>query len=111
MIQIEIVPREGVNAYTLLRSRVHRAATWRWGNRAKTRLRHVQSEGWIDVKRAGRVVTAHVFPKSPRDVFYLAEKLTGRLVAWFGDDLMSINVRFSAKPHKKKKAKRRAKKR
>jgi hypothetical protein len=111
MIQIEIVPREGVNAYTLLRSRVHRAATWRWGNRAKTRLRHVQSEGWIDVKRSGRVVTAHVFPKSPRDVFYLAEKLTGRLVAWFGDDLESVNVRFSAGSRKKKKAKRRAKKR
>ncbi len=108
MIQIEIVPREGVNAYTLLRSRVHRAATWRWGNRAKTRLRHVQSEGWVDVKRSGRVVTAHVVPKSPRDVFYLAEKLTGRLVAWFGDDLLSINVRFAAKPKKKK---RRAKKR
>ena len=102
MIQIEIVPRKGVNAYTLLRSRVHRAATWRWGNRAKTRLRHVQSEGWIDVKRSGRVVTAHVVPRSPRDVFYLAEKLTGRLVAWFGDDLEAVTVRFAPKPRKKK---------
>jgi hypothetical protein len=105
MIQIEIVPRKGSNAYTLLRSRVHRANTWKWGNRAKTRLRHVQSKGWLDVKRSGAVATAHVVPKDPRDIFYLTEKLTGRLVAWFGDDLESITVRFGAK--KKTRAKKR----
>jgi hypothetical protein len=103
MIEIEIHPREGVNAYTLLRSKVHQAATWRWGNRAKTRLRHVQSEGWVDVKRSGRVVTARVVPKSPRDVFYLAEKLTGRLVAWFGDELVAIHVKLNAPGRRKTK--------
>ena len=107
MIQIEIVPKKGVNAYTLLRSRVHRANTWKWGNKAKTQLRHVQSKGWLTVKRAGRVVTAHVMPKDPRDIFYLTEKLTGRLVAWFGDELESVTVRFGAGPKKKKRAKKR----
>jgi hypothetical protein len=102
MIEIEIVPRKGTNAYTLLRSRVHRANTWKWGNRAKTRLRHVQSKGWLVVKRAGPVVTAHVVPKDPRDIFYLTEKLTGRLVAWFGDDLESVTVRFGPKKKTKR---------
>ena len=108
MIEIEIHPREGVNAYTLLRSRVHRAATWYWGNRAKTRLRHKQSEGWVDLKRSGRMVTARVVPKSSRDVFYLAEKLTGRLVAWFAGDLAGVHVRFTgARPRTKRTRKRR----
>ncbi|MFI5280858.1 MAG: hypothetical protein ACHQU1_10200 [Gemmatimonadales bacterium] len=97
MIQIEIVPKKGSNAYTLLRSRVHKAATWRWGNRAKTQLRHVQSKGWLTVKKDGAMATAHVVPKDPRDIFYLTEKLTGRLVAWFGNDLESVTVRFGAK--------------
>jgi len=30
MIQIEIVPKKGVNAYTLLRSRVHDAQSFSW---------------------------------------------------------------------------------
>ncbi len=107
MIQIEIVPKKGVNAYTLLRSRVHKAATWRWGNRAKTQLRHVQSKGWLTVKRAGREVTAHVMPKDPRVIFYLTEKLTGRLVAWFGDDLESVTVRFGVKKKRAGRAKKR----
>ena len=107
MIQIEIVPKKGSNAYTLLRSRVHKAATWRWANRAKTQLKHVQSKGWLTVKRAGSVATAHVVPKDPRDIFYLTEKLTGRLVAWFGKDLESITVRFGGAKAKKKPAKKR----
>jgi hypothetical protein len=97
VIEIEIIPREGVNAYKLLRSKVHTAATWRWGNRAKTRLRHVQSEGWIDVKREGSTVIAKVVPKARRDVFYLAEKLTGRLVAWFPNELASVRVHLGAR--------------
>lgn len=97
MIEIEIIPREGVNAYKLLRSKVHTAATWRWGNRAKTRLRHIQSEGWIDVKREGSTVIAKVVPKARRDVFYLAEKLTGRLVAWFPNELASVRVHLGAR--------------
>ncbi len=97
MIEIEIHPKPGANAYALLRSRVHQAATWRWGNRAKTRLRHVQSEGWIDVRKDGRSVIAKVVPKARRDVFYLAEKLTGRLVAWFPNELASIQVHLGGR--------------
>ena len=95
MIQIQVVPREGVDAYALLRSKViHEATTWYWANKRKTRLRHVQSEGHIDVANAGGVIVARVFPKASRDLFYLAEKFMGRLVAWFEDELTAINVQF-----------------
>lgn len=96
MIQIQVVPREGVDAYALLRSKVlHDAATWRWSNRSKTRLRHLQSDGHLEVSHAGGVVVARVVPKSSRDHFYLAEKFTGRLVAWFEDQLAAINVQLA----------------
>lgn len=114
MIQIQVVPRHGVDAYALLRAKVlHDAATWYWSNKAKTRLRHVQSDGHIEVTHAGGVVAAHVVPKSRRDLFYLAEKFMGRLVAWFEDELAAINVQFVAVPERPKKRtkKARAKKR
>jgi hypothetical protein len=99
MIQIQVVPREGVDAFKLLRSKVlHEAATWYWANKAKTRLRHIQSEGHIEVSNAGGVVAARVHPKEPRDVFYLAEKFMGRLVAWFQSELAAINVQFVEEP-------------
>ncbi|MDH3457729.1 MAG: hypothetical protein OER90_12900 [Gemmatimonadota bacterium] len=99
MIQIQVVPREGVDAFKLLRSKVlHEATTWYWANKAKTRLRHIQSEGHIEVSNAGGVVAARVFPKEPRDVFYLAEKFMGRLVAWFQLELAAINVQFVEEP-------------
>jgi len=99
MIQIQVVPREGVDAYRLLRSKVlHEAATWYWHNKAKTRLKHLQSEGHIDVANAGGVVVARVHPKAPRDLFYLAEKFMGRMVAWFEDELAAINVQFLPGP-------------
>lgn len=111
MIQIHIVPREGIDAYALLRSKVlHDAATWRWSNRAKTRLRHLQSDGHVDVSHGGGVVVARVIPKSRRDLFYLAEKLMGRLVAWFEEDLAAIHVQFlgdSERPKKRKRARTR----
>lgn len=95
MIRIQVVPRAGADAYRLLRSKVlHDAATWYWSNKKKTRLRHVQSGGYIDVANAGGVVVATVCPKEPRDIFYLAEKFMGRLVAWFEEDLSAINVQF-----------------
>jgi hypothetical protein len=95
MIQIQVVPREGVDAYALLRSKVlHEATTWYWGNKRKTRLRHLQSEGHIDVANAGGVIVARVHPNTTRDLFYLAEKFMGRLVAWFEDELSAINVQF-----------------
>lgn len=112
MIQIQVVPRKGVDAYALLRSKVlHEATTWDWSNKAKTRLRHVQSEGHIDVANAGGVVVARVYPKERRDLFYLAEKFMGRMVAWFEDDLAAINVQFLPEPKPVKRAGRRRKKR
>jgi hypothetical protein len=93
MIQIQVVPREGIDAYALLRSKVlHEATTWYWSNKRKTRLRHIQSDGHIDVANAGGVIVARVHPKTSRDLFYLAEKFMGRLVAWFEADLSAINV-------------------
>jgi len=112
MIQIQVVPRTGVNAYAMLRSKViHEAATWDWANKKKSRLKHIQSDGHIDVANAGGVVVAHVVPKAPRDLFYLAEKFMGRLVAWFADDLASINVQFLADPPVKRPKRRAAAKR
>jgi hypothetical protein len=99
MIQIQVVPRAGVDAYQLLRSKVlHEAATWYWGNKRKTRLRHLQSAGHIDVANAGGVLVARVSPKEPRDIFYLAEKFMGRMVAWFEQDLAAIHLQFIDDP-------------
>ncbi len=96
MIRIQVVPRAGSDAYRLLRSKVlHDAATWYWSNKKKTRLRHVQSGGHIDVASAGGVVVATVVPKERRDLFYLAEKFMGRMIAWFEDELAAINVQFA----------------
>jgi hypothetical protein len=103
MIQIQVVPREGVDAYALLRSKVlHEATTWDWVNKKKTRLKHIQSNGHIDVSHAGGVVVAQVEPKDRRDLFYLAEKFMGRLVAWFENELAAINVQFHLDPEGKR---------
>ena len=111
MIQIQVVPREGVDAYALLRAKVlHDAATWRWSNRSKTRLRHIQSNGHLEVSHAGGVVIARVVPKDRRDLFYLAEKFTGRLVAWFEDELAAINVQLyqeAPRPKRRRKTRKR----
>ena len=112
MIQIQVVPREGVDAYALLRAKVlHDAATWRWSNRSKTRLRHIQSNGHLEVSHAGGVVIARVVPKDRRDLFYLAEKFTGRLVAWFEDELAAVNVQFVGDTKRPKRKRRAAKRR
>jgi len=95
MIQIQVVPREGVDAFKLLRSKVlHEAATWYWANKKKTRLKHLQSDGHIDISHGGGVVMARIVPKAPRDLFYLGEKFIGRMVAWFEDELSAINVQL-----------------
>lgn len=112
MIQIQVVPAEGVDAYALLRSKViHEAATWYWGNKRKTRLKHIQSDGHLDLSSAGGVIVARVTPKDRRDLFYLAEKFMGRMVAWFEGDLAAINVQFvgaasDPKPRRARKARR-----
>jgi hypothetical protein len=108
MIQIQVAPREGADVYQLLRSKVlHEATTWYWANKAKTRLKHVQSEGHILVGDAGGVVVARVVPKAPRDLFYLAEKFMGRLVAWFEGELTAINVQFVGVPDEPKRPRHR----
>jgi hypothetical protein len=87
---------------------LHEAATWDWANKKKTRLKHIQSDGHIAVANAGGVVVAQVVPKTPRDIFYLAEKFMGRLVAWFADDLAAINVQFAPEPPAKPRQRRSA---
>lgn len=95
MILIQVIPQPGQDAYKLLRHKVlHEAATWYWADKKKTRLKHIQSEGHIDIYKAGDVVVAKVRPKEPRDLFYLAEKFMGRLVAWFEEELAAINVQL-----------------
>ena len=106
MIQIQVIPRTGVDAYALLRAKVlHEAATWYWSNKTHTRLRHVQSAGHIDVANAGGVLVARGKPQDPRDIFYLAEKFMGRLVAWFETELAAIHLLFldDAAPAKRRK--------
>ncbi|MBI3081385.1 MAG: hypothetical protein HYY94_00430, partial [Gemmatimonadetes bacterium] len=56
----------------------------------------------IDVRGADGVLVAHIYPSSPRDVFYLSEKFLGRLAAWFEEDLAAINVQFVPDPKRKK---------
>jgi hypothetical protein len=107
MLVLQAVPAPGRDAYRLLRARIRDASTWEWSNKAKTRLRHVQRPkgGYISVANANGVLVAHVLPKTPNDLFYLAEKFTGRLVAWFEQDLLAINIQFvpdSPSPKKKR---------
>jgi len=97
MVAIQVVPAAGADAYKLLRSKVNtKAATWYWTNRSKTTLRHVNSTGYIRVGTAHGVLIAQIHPHKPADLFYLAEKFMGRLVAWLEDDLAAINVQFVA---------------
>jgi hypothetical protein len=109
MLVLQVVPAHGVNAYRLLRARIREASTWDWGNKARTRLKHVQRPkgGHIRIADAGGVLVAHIYPASPRDQFYLTEKFMGRLIAWFEKDLLAINVQFVAEPEKAKRRKRR----
>ena len=102
MIVMQVVPAPGRDAFRLLRARIREASTWNWGNKARTRLKHIQRPkgGHIQIANANGVLVAHVRPKTPSDLFYLAEKFTGRLVAWFEQDLVAINIQFVADPPK-----------
>jgi hypothetical protein len=114
MIQIQVAPREGGDAYRLLRSKVlHEAATWYWANKAKTRLKHKNPriKGHIEVANAGGVIVARVVPKAPSELFYLAEKFMGRLVGWFETDLSAINVQLSGEKAEPQRRRRRGVKR
>src|SRR6266851_4848168 len=97
MVQIQVVPAAGADAYKLLRSKVtHEAATWDWTNRLRTRLRHKgrPKGGYIKVGGVNGILVAHIHPKTASDQFYLAEKFIGRLIAWFEKQLVAINVQF-----------------
>lgn len=108
MLVLQAVPAPGQDAYRLLRARIRTASTWAWSNKAKTRLKHVQRPkgGHIEVANANGVLVAHVLPKTTNDLFYLAEKFTGRLVAWFETDLVAINLQFLPDPPPKKRRRR-----
>jgi hypothetical protein len=95
MIVLQIVPKAGSDAYKLLRDKVtHEAKTWSWANKAKTRLRHVNTSGYIEVGSVDGVLVAHIMPKKPQDLFFLVEKFIGRTVAWFENELTAINLQF-----------------
>lgn len=104
MLVLQAVPAPGQDAYRLLRARIRTASTWAWSNKAKTRLKHVQRPkgGHISIANGNGVLVAHVHPKTSNDLFYLAEKFTGRLVAWFETDLVAINIQFVSDPPPKK---------
>lgn len=104
MLVIQAVPAPGRDAYRLLRGRIRDANTWMWGNQARTRLKHKQRPkgGYIAIANADGVLVAHVQPKTPSDLFYLAEKFIGRLIAWFEEDLAAINIQFVAEPSRPK---------
>jgi hypothetical protein len=107
MIVIQIVPTQGTDAWGLLRSKVlHEAKTWDFANKAKTRLKHVNSGGHIEVSNARGVVAARVVPKEPKDQFFLVEKFVGRLVAWFPGDLVAVNMQFVPDPPARKRRRR-----
>ena len=100
MLVLQAVPAGHLDAYKLLRARIRAASTWSWANKAKTRLKHLQRPkgGFIRISGANGVLVAHIHPKTPADLFYLAEKFTGRLVAWFEGDLVSISMQFVPDP-------------
>jgi hypothetical protein len=105
MLTIQIVPCAGNDAYKLLRDKVtHEAQTWSWANKAKTRLEHVNSGGYIEVGSADGILVAQIHPRNEEDQFFLAEKFVGRLIAWFANDLVAINIQLSEeqRPRRKK---------
>jgi hypothetical protein len=109
MLVLQAIPTGNVDAFKLLKSRIRDANTWSWSNKARTRLKHVARPkgGFVQVSNANGVLVAHIHPKSPDDLFYLLEKFTGRLVAWFQGDLTAINIQFLADPPAKKRARKR----
>lgn len=108
MIVVQVVPNGEADIYRLLRHKViHEATTWYWHNKKKTRLKHVRGKGHIDVGSADGVLVARVYPNAPADLFYLAEKFMGRLVAWFAEYMAAINVQFVPDPKPRRKRTRR----
>lgn len=109
MLILQAIPAQDRDVFKLLRARIRIATTWAWSNKTRTRLKHVQRPkgGYIEVANAHGVLVAHIHPKTSNDLFYLAEKFTGRLVAWFEADLLAINIQVVADPPVKKRRRRR----
>jgi hypothetical protein len=49
------------------------------------------------VSGAEGVLLVQIYPKEKSGEFFLTEKFVGRLVAWFKDELMAINLQFVEK--------------
>jgi hypothetical protein len=49
-------------------------------------------------------LVAQIHPRNEEDQFFLAEKFVGRLIAWFANDLVAINIQLSEeqRPRRKK---------
>ncbi|HSE65673.1 MAG TPA: hypothetical protein VLB12_01715 [Gemmatimonadales bacterium] len=109
MVVLQAIPAGDLDAYQLLRARIREARTWSWANKKKSRLRHAQRPkgGYIEVARANGVLIAHIRPKTQSDLFYLAEKFTGRLLAWFEGQLLAVNLQFVPEPPPKRRRRRR----
>jgi len=109
MLVLQAVPQPGRDMFKLLRARIRAANTWDWGNKSRTRLKHKARPkgGYIKIANADGILVAHLHPTTPDDLFYLAEKFTGRLVAWFQPDLAAINVQFVADLPQRRTKKRR----
>ncbi len=99
MLTIQVVPRAGLDAYKLLRDKVtHEAQTWEWANRRYTRLQRKEKtrgikQGYIEIGNVDGVLVAQIYPRD-EDLYYFVEKFVGRLVAWFADDLVAINIQL-----------------
>lgn len=110
MLNIQVIPNSGADAYRLLRDKVtHEARTWAWSNKAKTRLRHKNADGgYIEVGSADGVLVAQIRPRDSGQLFFLTEKFIGRLTAWFVKDLIAINIQFTpdAGTRKRRRSKR-----
>ncbi|HEU5169022.1 MAG TPA: hypothetical protein VFU46_00720 [Gemmatimonadales bacterium] len=109
MLVVQVVPVGQLDVFKLLRAKLRGASTWSWANKAKTRLKHAQRPkgGHIEVGSADGVLVARIRPKTPNDLFYLAEKFTGRMVAWFAGELIAINMQFVSEPPAPRRRRRR----
>lgn len=95
MIIMQVIPKAGLDAYKLVRDKVtHEAQSFKWDNKAKTRLTHINSGGYIEISSVEGVLVAQIKPKSGKDQFFLSEKLIGRIIDWFEDSLIAINIQF-----------------
>jgi len=95
MITIQVVGKQDVDVYKILREKVDREAqTWSWKDKAKTKLVHRKtSSGYIAVASSQGILIAKIYPQNGKP-YFLVERFIGRLVDWFCDKLFSINVQF-----------------